>query len=428
MKAPAFGKSALIAGLAAALLSGTAAAQSPRIVTLSEQQVLDMMVGTSIQASRSSDSAELQQRAREAMAQGKQFMLIAPEDLPDDWMVISPGAVGGGGAWEYVLERTKKQKRPEITDGAVRSIEALSRHIGKKFNAVIRVEAAGATLGALLAGADLGVPVVDACLSGRARPETQQQIPWINGIPSTPAAMATLWGDIVILEKTIDDYRSEDLGRGIAVSSGGGAWMALTPMTGAEVKRGTIHGAVTQAILLGKTVREAAARKQDPVDALIKVVNGYKLFHGTVTQADTKGERGFTWSNVELQGIGPFAGHTYRVFVKNENLVTWFDGQVDATSPDFIQNLNPKTGDAIKHAELGGYTLGEDVVMIGWPASNLWRTPRGIEVFGPRHFGFDIDYVPIENYNRCAPSRLLKSRSNVPRGRCPFFRATSRIR
>ncbi|MFB0558461.1 MAG: hypothetical protein ACETVY_05015 [Candidatus Bathyarchaeia archaeon] len=25
-----------------------------------------------------------------------------------------------------------------------------------------------------------------------------------------------------------------------------------------------------------------------------------------------------------------------------------------------------------------------------------WRTPKSIEILEPRHFGFDLDYVPLE--------------------------------
>ena len=46
--------------------------------------------------------------------------------------------------------------------------------------------------------------------------------------------------------------------------------------------------------------------------------------------------------------------------------------------------------------QLGGYEVSEEVVIVGWPSSPLWRTPKSIEMFGPRHFGFDFDYVPIE--------------------------------
>ena len=374
----------------------TTSAQQPKLRTLTEQEMVDMMVGTSLQSSRANNSANLIKRVKAAISEGKKFTLVSLADLPDEWMVVSPGALGGGGAWEHVVERTANQKLPIVPNTNVRSIQALSKYLGKKFDALIRVEAAGATLTAFLAAADLGIPVVDACLSGRARPETQQQIPWINGIPSTPAALFTRWGDTVIIDHAVDDYRSEDIGRGVAVASGGGAAMAINPMSGRDTKRGTIPGAVSEAILIGRTVREATEQGRDPVDALVRLVKGYKLFQGVVAKADGKGDRGFTWFDVELKGLGPFAGHTYKIYVKNENIVTWFDGKPDAMSPDFIQNVNPKTGDAMVAKQLGGYEVGEEVVIVGWPSSPLWRTAKGIEIFGPRHFGFDFDYVPIE--------------------------------
>ena len=30
------------------------------------------------------------------------------------------------------------------------------------------------------------------------------------------------------------------------------------------------------------------------------------------------------------------------------------------------------------------------------PCDEKWRTPAGIDLGGPRHFGYDIDYVPVE--------------------------------
>ena len=95
---------------------------------------------------------------------------------------------------------------------------------------------------------------------------------------------------------------------------------------------------------------------------------------GTVTKADMKGDRGFTWWDVEIAGNGPYAGHTYKVFVKNENIVAWLDGVPDAMSPDTIQNLDPKTGDAHNGGQLGGYKIGAEIAMIGYETSPLWRT------------------------------------------------------
>jgi DUF917 family protein len=389
---------ALVAMTAWPVIAG---AQQPKVRTLTEQELLDMMMGSSIQASRGNNTATMVTRLKEALAQGKKFTLIAMEDVPDDWNTVTPAGIGGGGAWEYVRERVKAQNLATIPNSSIKAIEALSAHTGKKFNAVVRIEAAGATLSALMAAADLGVPLVDACLSGRARPEVQQQVPWLIGIPSTPAALVTRFGDTVILDKAADDYRSEDLARAIAVASGGSASMAMNVMSGRDLKRGgAIPGAVSQAILLGRTAREAVAQGVDPVAALVKVSNGYKLFQGIVSKVDGKGDRGFTWWDVELTGTNAYAGHTYRIWVKNENNLTWLDGVPDAMAPDFIANLDPKTGDAHFGGDLGSYKQGAEVAIIGWPNSPLWRTPKGIEVFGPRHFGFDIDYVPIEQLQR----------------------------
>ena len=133
--------------------------------------------------------------------------MIAVEDVPDDWTIASGGGIGGGGAWEYVRERTAKQQLPTIPDAQGRPLEALSKHIGKKLDAVVRSEAAGAMVTALAMAAELGVPIVDACKAGRARPEGSQSIQWINDIPTTPVAYASRWGDVVLLDKVVDGYR-----------------------------------------------------------------------------------------------------------------------------------------------------------------------------------------------------------------------------
>jgi DUF917 family protein len=389
--------------LGALLADSHSVAQQPKLRTLTEQELVDMMLGSSIQASRSSNTAPTVQRVKEALAQGRKFQMIAVDDLPDTWTTITPGGAGGGGAWEYVRERTTKQNLPTVQNGNLLAAQALSKYLSKKLDAVIRTEGDGATINGLMLAADLGVPIVDACLSGRARPEVQQQIPFLNGIPAAPSAYVTRWGDTIILDKAVDDYRVEDIARAIAVASGGGAAGVMNAMSGRDVKRGVIKGALTQAIQLGRASREALERHADPITAVLKVVTGYKLFEGVVAKTEMKGDRGFTWSDVTLNGTGSDTGHAYRVYVKNENIVAWYDDRPDAMSPDFIQNMDPKTGDAHASPGLGAYKEGAAIVMIGWPASPMWRTPKGIEVFGPRHFGFDFDYKPIEQLQQTRP-------------------------
>ena len=359
-----------------------------------------MMQGSSIQATRGSDTESMVRRVKELLAQGHQFTMIAVEDVPGDWTIASGGGIGGGGAWEYVRERTAKQQLPTVPDVQRAALQALSAHIGKKLDAVVRSEAAGAMVTALAMAAELGVPIVDACKAGRARPEGSQSIQWINDIPTTPIAYASRWGDIVLVEKVVDGYRQEDLGRALAVASGG-LVSAATVMAGKDLERGVISGSLSEAILFGRTVREAREQGRDPIEALVEAAKGYKLFQGVVTASADRGEGGFSWSDVEIRGTNEFTGHTYKVYVKNENIVSWLDGVPDAMSPDNIANLDPKTGDSINPPTLGAYVVDQEVVLVGWPnAPKQWRTPKGIEAFGPRHFGFDFDYVPIEELQK----------------------------
>ena len=262
-------------------------------------------------------------------------------------------------------------------------------------------------ISALQSAVALGVPVVDACLAGRAKPELNLQVSFANGISGTPAALVTRWGDVIILDKTVDDYRLEDLARAVAVSSGGGSSIARNPMTGRDVKRGTVKGALTEAMLFGRTVREAKARGKDPIAALIAVANQsrptFKMFHGTVTRSDQKGERGFNWVDAEIAGTKQFAGHTYKVYVKNENIISWLDGKPDILPPDLIYNLDPATGDAVSGVVMGNYPIGKEVVIVGRAASPMWRTAKGLEIFSPKHFGFDVEYRPIEDVQKTRP-------------------------
>jgi hypothetical protein len=59
--------------------------------------------------------------------------------------------------------------------------------------------------------------------------------------------------------------------------------------------------------------------------------------------------------------------------------------------PDLIivmDSNGPVTNDKVK--------VGEEVAVIGASAPGIWRGERGLELFGPRHFGFNFEYVPVE--------------------------------
>jgi hypothetical protein len=39
---------------------------------------------------------------------------------------------------------------------------------------------------------------------------------------------------------------------------------------------------------------------------------------------------------------------------------------------------------------------GQRVSVIAFPCDPIWRGSRGIELAGPRAFGYDFEYVPVE--------------------------------
>jgi len=218
-----------------------------------------------------------------------------------------------------------------------------------------------------------------------------------SGITRAPLAGVTRYGDVIIIPKLFDDYRSEDLTRAIAVSSGGGFTVAANAVSGKVLKANLIPGFLSKAIRLGRAAREAVEAGRDPVQAVVAAGEGFLLFYGTVAKSDTRGEQGFGWTDAYVDGTGAFSGSQYKIFNKNENMVAWRDGKLDAAAPDLICPIDPKTGWAIRPGSvIGSFTVGQQIAIVGFANHPMWRTAKGIEMMGPRHFGFNEDYVPIE--------------------------------
>ncbi len=381
------------------LLTSNLLADELKVKELSETQLIDMLKGSCIQSTRSCDPGPSISLIKEAIQAGRKFKMISVDDFPDDGIVVAVQGIGGGGPWEYVIERTKSQGLDVLSQSKRNNmvVDLLSEFVGKEVTAIIRSEAAEATATALLVAAERNIPILDAGITGRAVPEVQQSIPWISGIASIPTAIVTPWGDEIVIKNAIDEYRVEDLSRAIAVASGGDAVITMTPMNGQQIKYAALKNNLSEAIKYGKVTREAVESNNDPIDALLKASSGYKLFQGLVTKSDEKGDRGFNWIDVEISGTDDFTGKTYEVFVKNENIIGWLDGEIDAMSPDYIYNLDPKTGESIvSKAGIGSYPIGKEVVLIGLPSADQWRSDMGIKLMGPKHFGFDFDFTPIE--------------------------------
>ena len=101
----------------------------------------------------------------------------------------------------------------------------------------------------------------------------------------------------------------------------------------------------------------------------------------------------FNFGKMVLEGIGEDKGRTAEVEFQNENLTAAVDGNILATVPDLIclvdtETFVPVTTDGLKY--------GKRVLAVGLKCFDLWRSEKGLELVGPRYFGCDTDYIPVE--------------------------------
>jgi DUF917 family protein len=66
-------------------------------------------------------------------------------------------------------------------------------------------------------------------------------------------------------------------------------------------------------------------------------------------------------------------------------------------TPDLICLLDLETGEPITTEQMA---YGYRVIIFGLPCDPKWRSDHGLKLVGPGYFGYDADYVPIEELNK----------------------------
>ncbi len=168
---------------------------------------------------------------------------------------------------------------------------------------------------------------------------------------------------------------------------------AAYPVTGKQVKEAAVLGSISYTERIGRAIREANAAKQDAIAAIVEVTNGVVIFRGKIVDVQRRTSRGWALGEAVLEGMEADAGSQMVVRFQNENLVAIRDGEIVASVPDLITIMDAESGQAITTEHL---RYGFRVVVLGIPCDPKWRTPAGIALGGPRHFRYDIDYVPLE--------------------------------
>jgi DUF917 family protein len=144
---------------------------------------------------------------------------------------------------------------------------------------------------------------------------------------------------------------------------------------------------------VGRAIREALQRQADPVAAAAHALAGWVLFRGRVVKKDWESRDGYMFGTTTVEGEGEDRGHTLEIWFKNENHVTWRDGNDWVLSPDLIMVMDADSGAPYTNTLL---PEGARVGVVGARADARLRTGEALALLGPRHYGYDLEYTPIE--------------------------------
>ena len=161
---------------------------------------------------------------------------------------------------------------------------------------------------------------------------------------------------------------------------------------------GKEKGTLRIALELGRSIREGRA-KGDPISALMNFLRSteyYKhckvLFDGKVTDLHRQTTKGFAIGRCDLDDIDG-SGDQMQVIFQNENLVARRNGKTVAIVPDLICMVDRETGQPITVEHL---RYGQRIKIVAISVPPLMRSKKALELFGPRAFGLDFDYTPLE--------------------------------
>jgi uncharacterized protein len=323
--------------------------------------------------------------ARAAIREHGPVTVLDVDEVPDDALVV-PSAMMG--APTVIVEKLPSGEE------ALQAFFALQEHLGREITHTMPIEAGGlnSTMPFTVA-ARLGIPVVDADGMGRAFPEVQMVTATIYGIAATPMALADEKGNRVLLDRTVDNRWTERLARSITVDMGSTALVAQYALSGRQLKQAMVPGTLRLATELGARVRDARERHEDPVAAIVERLGGRRLFNGKITDVERRTVAGFARGEARVEGLGEDAGAELLLSFQNEFLVARRGDAVLASVPDLIAVVDSESGEPTTTEEL---RYGFRVAVLAAPCDARWRTEAGLAIVGPRSFGYDFEYVTLE--------------------------------
>lgn len=267
-------------------------------------------------------------------------------------------------------------------------LETIEKKLQKKPTVLMAGEIGGANaFTPLLAAAKLGLPILDADMLGRAFPELQMSSCNLKNLNCAPAVIVDCLQNSVVIETPCPNTL-EKFARALTVSMGSSSAIGFYFMNGVEIQDAVIPNTLTHALRLGAAIKSAREKGFDPIQQLIDASEGVLLGKGTIIDIEQNVEKGF------LQGAVTILDHSEKIelFYQNEYLLARRGAEILATTPDILVLLEETSGTPLTSEML---RYGLQVCLVAIPSPEIWQTNEGLRLVGPRSFGYDIEYRPV---------------------------------
>jgi uncharacterized protein len=339
-----------------------------------EQDLGALVVGVTLLGSGGGgDTGAFGRMLRRRLGAGE-LVLRDAADVPG----VSVSPIGVVGATSVLMEKLPGGGE---FDAAVR---AVSRWTGTEVTGLMSLEAGGLNgLTPLIAALDLGLPVVDVDLMGRALPRLDQFSWAVAGRSLTPCALSEPSGQVIVVDN-VDAAGLERAVRSFVAHTGGWAVLALAPTPVEAAAADAVQGSLTRALALG---RAHAGLEPDATPAdVAEGLGGRLLGTGRVEEVARHliGDGGAAFGRGSVCVVDAGSRAVIRIETENEYLLALVDGTPVVTTPDLLcvldlRTLQPIAVDAIRS--------GDEVLVLALPGPTWWRRPDRITHVGPQAFG-----------------------------------------
>ncbi|KAF5522403.1 putative D-/L-hydantoinase subunit A [Colletotrichum aenigma] len=311
------------------------------------------------------------------------------------------------------------------TVDAFRALMEYMRH--DKFDAVMGLEIGGANgLEPFLVGSSrfFDSPIIDGDWMGRAYPTYWQTTLAVHApLELVPCAIDSGDGKTIIMTRAPNDEIVDRALRASCSEMGSRVGMAAKPTTSDKVKKFGVLNTVSLAWRIGRCIAlcQATNTMSTVAESIIKEAGGSEaakvLFRGKIMRVERRLFKGHSYGEVHIaafesgdedeagsvkdRAAAVAQGGMLKVPFKNENILaehTSEDGKTSilAAVPDLISILDNESGKALGVPE---FKYGYRVTVIGITCSPRWtETQAGLDIGGPKAFGYDLDYKPLGKY------------------------------